>query len=1079
MLEIRGLKKVYKAKKGGSEVRALDGVSIRFPEKGMVFLLGKSGSGKSTLLNLCGGLDAPDEGEIIIKGRSSKDFTQADFDSYRNTFIGFVFQEYNILNEFSVEDNIALALELQGKGRDRKQIEEILRQVELTDFAKRKPNTLSGGQKQRVAIARALVKNPEIILADEPTGALDSNTGKQVLDTLKKLSADKLVIVVSHDREFAEVYGDRIIELKDGKVVSDVTKEKLPAEQASDNLTFIGSGTISVKSGARLTPADVDAIQKFLLSSPKDVLISNGQREIADFKKAARIDEEGAQETFADTDEKAIPARTYTQEESRFIRSKLPFRHAARIGASSMRVKPFRLVFTIFLSFIAFAMFGLFSTLTFYDGKSVMLQSYIDAGYETIALQKYFEYDNVTIERATGKELSRYTSEGSACFTPAEVQEYRDRYGAALGLFNFERSHYSTTSFSIQNLRDSGGSALNYYQPYIFHFADGAADYPGPTFVAGESDLSKYGTDDIAISSYLFDSIRNAGLTVMEPNEIGIFVPGAEIPLENYADIVGQTLYLTNGVELNVRGGLRADPDEKCSALQEAAEYADLDYDLARELYSVVSHGLYGAALVSDDFYDAHLQDFADNSWGGSDIPDYAVQLEGELNFTLTSPDYGSADYYINRLMPYTAESAADTAYVYLFKEGKTFLSDKEVLIEATAYMQILDPFLYEVRNTAYNQLVQEMFDAAYQEYYDLHWEGFLEEYRQNNESVYDDLYRNFLDQGYTEAEAAQAAADEIEADARNEFDWQAQDIASAAANEAADEWNNQFEMYHSALYYPGDYGEQTAQEALAFFSPYLAEIVSDEDFVTQITLRNTFGADIGEYTIVGFYASANMYGEALLFSESETENLTDLYGSSTYSMEETKYVRAADEKYNTIILPSPDHAGLADIVYGSDELAEDDTFYTLVSPVADSLSYVNSTVEMLSTVFLWIGVVMAVFAMLLLFNFISVSITYKKREIGILRAVGARSADVFKIFYSESAIITAICYVLAMAASFIVCAVLNAELADFTNVSLFVFGPLSWLVMLGIAIVTSLIATFLPVYGIAKRRPVESIRAL
>lgn len=394
--------------------------------------------------------------------------------------------------------------------------------------------------------------------------------------------------------------------------------------------------------------------------------------------------------------------------------------------------------------------------------------------------------------------------------------------------------------------------------------------------------------------------------------------------------------------------------------------------------------------------------------------------------------------------------------------------------------MQVLDPFLNDVRDTAYDQLVQETFDAAYQEYYDLHWEGFLEEYRQNNEDVYDDLYRNFLDQGYTETEAAQMAADEIEANARSEFDWQAQDVAAAAANEAADEWNNQFEKYRSALYYPGDYDEQTIQEALEFFSPYLREIAADEDFVTQFTLRDALGADVGEYTIVGFYGD-NKYGDywPLMFSESETENLTDLYGSSLYSMEETKYVRAADEKYNTIILPSPDHAGLADIVYGSDELAEDDTFYTLVSPVADSLSYVNSTVEMLSTVFLWIGVVMAVFAMLLLFNFISVSITYKKREIGILRAVGARSADVFKIFYSESAIITAICYVLAMAASFIVCAVLNAELADFTNVSLFVFGPLSWLVMLGIAIVTSLIATFLPVYGIAKRRPVESIRAL
>ena len=187
MLEIRNLVKVYKTK-GGAEVRALDDVSVRFEEKGMIFLLGKSGSGKSTLLNLCGGLDAPDSGEIIIKGRSSKDFSQSDFDSYRNTFVGFVFQEYNILNEFTVEDNIALALELQGKNKNKKQVREILKQVDLESFAKRKPNTLSGGQKQRVAIARALVKNPEIIMADEPTGALDSNTGKQVFDTLKKLS---------------------------------------------------------------------------------------------------------------------------------------------------------------------------------------------------------------------------------------------------------------------------------------------------------------------------------------------------------------------------------------------------------------------------------------------------------------------------------------------------------------------------------------------------------------------------------------------------------------------------------------------------------------------------------------------------------------------------------------------------------------------------------------------------------------------------------------------------------------------------------------------------------------------------
>ena len=221
MLEVRNLSKVYKPKKG-VPVRAIDNISLKFPEKGMVFLLGKSGSGKSTLLNLLGGLDRYDGGEIIIKDVSSASFKQSHFDSYRNTYLGFIFQEYNILEEFNVGANIALALELQGRKATDEEINRILKQVDLEGYGNRKPNELSGGQKQRVAIARALVKNPEIIMADEPTGALDSATGRQVLDTLKKLSAEKLVIVVSHDREFAEKYADRIIELADGRVISDM-----------------------------------------------------------------------------------------------------------------------------------------------------------------------------------------------------------------------------------------------------------------------------------------------------------------------------------------------------------------------------------------------------------------------------------------------------------------------------------------------------------------------------------------------------------------------------------------------------------------------------------------------------------------------------------------------------------------------------------------------------------------------------------------------------------------------------------------------------------------------------------------
>ena len=218
---------------------ALKDVSLKFPEKGMVFILGKSGSGKSTLLNVMGGLDNYDDGEIIIKGKSSKNFSQSDFDSYRNTYLGFIFQEYNILNEFNVAANIALALELQGKKATKDAVEKILTEVDLSGYGNRKPAELSGGQKQRVAIARALVKDPEIILADEPTGALDSNTGLQVFDTLKKLSRDKLVIVVTHDRDFAELYGDRVIEFKDGVVISDIEKYSAQAKTVGKGLSVI------------------------------------------------------------------------------------------------------------------------------------------------------------------------------------------------------------------------------------------------------------------------------------------------------------------------------------------------------------------------------------------------------------------------------------------------------------------------------------------------------------------------------------------------------------------------------------------------------------------------------------------------------------------------------------------------------------------------------------------------------------------------------------------------------------------------------------------------------------------------
>ena len=229
-MKIEGLSKDYKIEQG-TDVHALRNVSFGLPDKGMIFILGRSGSGKTTLLKLLAGLDKPNSGAVYFHGQNISSFSAHQSDCYRNTYCGFIFQEYNLLPELSVEGNISLSLEMQGEKETKERVKAALEEVGLEGYEKRKVFELSGGQRQRVAIARALIKRPEIIFADEPTGALDKETGRSVLGLLKRLSVERLVLIVTHDREDAEEYGDRIIELEDGAVIGDTEPTQRESEQ--------------------------------------------------------------------------------------------------------------------------------------------------------------------------------------------------------------------------------------------------------------------------------------------------------------------------------------------------------------------------------------------------------------------------------------------------------------------------------------------------------------------------------------------------------------------------------------------------------------------------------------------------------------------------------------------------------------------------------------------------------------------------------------------------------------------------------------------------------------------------------
>ncbi len=931
MLEVVNLSKIYKAKRG-AEVKALDNVSIRFPEKGMVFLLGKSGSGKSTLLNVCGGLDSPTSGEVIVKGRSSKEFTQGDFDSYRNTYVGFIFQEYNILEGFSVEDNISLALELQGKPKDQTAINVLLEKVELNGLAKRKANTLSGGQKQRLAIARALIKSPEIIMADEPTGALDSETGRQVFETLKKLSKEKLVLVVSHDREFAEQYGDRIIELKDGKIISDVTRTSV---QKTDNC---------------------ESIEK---------------------------------EVFSSTNEDLIPKKAYSKEENRFIKSKMPLRHATKMGVSSLKTKPARLVFTILLCIIAFTMFGLVSTMMFYTSDKAFIQTLEDIKPNYIHIENKVRYE--TLDYRYG-ELS-YTEYHSFLgpISEEKLAEVRAEYDqGAIGATLWDGSY----TLTIRN---------RYYSDRVL-YAGCYDDQTGVNIIFGRAPQTD---GEIMISSYIADCMINGCVLDVDGNRVvaNENQTGADL----YNVLIGRKIKLRD-IAISIVGVFES--GEISSEYDVLKEKGMVDEDFEHEFSEYLRDGTHQLIFFSKNEFLKLIEE--KTYWIGDSLNNdarcgYCLLPDGETNpnnYSIENPNesYGNIS------------DVQTSDIVYL--NGKTTLSDNEVIISFKDYVKLIENSFYQ----AMYEIKDEIGEDAYNEYIE----------------IYEDIKRGY----------------------KNESDGNGESV---------------------------DY---TKEEMTQMFNK-ICEVFNPSSFNICLAARNNdsvseiLNATKKIFTVVGYKKMSNNYwGTEFYLSDSAYNSLWNAqkYTTAYHYEYRTNFVIDQMHPYQHIFVEYDGSEELATkllSIYKNREYDENDSDYIIASFYLNGLETADEIVLGFSTLIICGGLVVAAFAALLLSNFITVSISNKKREIGILRALGARGADVFKIFFAESLFITLICMTVSCGVSYALCHILNRQITPTIGASVFNFGTLSVVVIVVGALLTSILATFLPVRRAAKKKPVESIRAL
>ena len=955
MIEIKNIVKTYHPKKG-DKVVALSDVSVKFPETGLVFILGKSGSGKSTLLNVLGGLDTADSGEIIIKGKSSKDFSQSDFDSYRNTYLGFVFQEYNILEDFNVGANVALALKLQGRKATDEEINEILEEVDLAGFGKRKPNELSGGQKQRVAIARALVKNPEIIMADEPTGALDSNTGIQVFDTLKKLSENKLVLVVSHDRDFAEKYGDRVIELKDGKIISDIEKHRTYAEKTENGLSDYGGKLLKFPKGYKLTQKDVEKINAYL--SEKEAVLAVDDKLTEEVSRAARIDKDGRMETFAPTDEGKI---SFSKNAGfKLIKSRMPVKESFKMGASGLKSKPFRLVVTVLLCFVCFAMFGMVDSFAAYDSKDAITNSMYDSGidyagfvkYKKIDQDEFGSYEIATVMTAEDiKKIAEkgfdvmpvygdlsYVSSMEACFLPSVSSlVYK---GDVVGLVEVDEA-----AREKQNIKLLGGRL-------------------------SEAD------DEVVVSDYVFDCFKKYGYKHVNPD-------GSLDETKNLAagEIGTCDEFLSREPNVVVNGDVVAGIFKIVGVFDDGNDYAKYEkldkpdlgssegidyYLMTTQLGQERNYGFSCLFLANKGFVERYT---ATEEYNGPGMKFEATRLSGFVS-NYYRDTYVSASVYFG----YAFKQSDVPAKAYYLNSTKTALASDEIALPISVMQELLESY-YSSQSDVLEKIAG--------------W------------------------------------------DVKDTSDENMQKIAKEAAGLLPER------IYLTATLPYESAERQMSAKIAGFFLP-------DERLTDPANAFSTYSDFV--MTGDGVYKKFQADGE-------------------------TKYRFA-------ICRLAKDKADIRKAVDASFE-ESDGVRYGLQNYITRMESSVGDIIKSLAKVFLYVGIGVFVFALILFTNYISVSISYKRREIGILRAVGARSSDVFGVFFNEAMVIALIVFLLAAIVGGLSVGAANNSLRNEYNmpITLLNYGIRQIVIIFFGCMLTAVAASFVPVMKTARKKPIDAIR--
>ena len=623
MIKIEALNKIYRSKKR-KKCHALKNINLTLPDEGFIFVLGKSGSGKSTLLNLIGGLDSITGGKIEVDGNNLAELKEKAFCNYRNTHIGFVFQDYHLIDELTVYDNIALSLDLR-RIEDEGKIKEALEKVDLVGYEDRYPHELSGGEQQRVAIARAIVKKPRIILADEPTGNLDTNTAQAIIRILKELSKNCLILIVSHNINDAYSYADRIIELKKGEIVDD--KSRNP--DFADHIT-IKNDVLIYPQDSSLSDSDIDVINKN-----------------SDKKLIKRTDK------YIKT--KALDCNGKTVK----IENKgLSFVKELMLFSKFLKKQTFRISLSAFIAAVIMVIMALSQTIISFNAGNIMVAEMNKVQQKSLLLNK----------GVSGETESLLERRYHAKVADGDIQAFYDA--------GYKGKIYPVLNFSIP-IKSYGmlyGTGTNHFSNTVY-----INEALGTMLVDEEFLSKKFG--EIKYDARV-DEFKSYGLFITDYIADSIIVGNSKYKGNSYEDIVGKYYMASNTDErMYINGIIDTGYDErykdllkrlgKIKNLTLADLYEDKDFQkLSNEIYDCLGYSY----ATSPNFVESLL-----NTPMGIYSNHYKLNFNGIVDFTTQSSPY---------VLPF-AQNQNGNAYECDLKLGWLYTQDIPEIPEGAKYIRV------------------------------------------------------------------------------------------------------------------------------------------------------------------------------------------------------------------------------------------------------------------------------------------------------------------------------------------------------------------------------------------------------